>query len=99
MYPEAITLHWQALQFCRNGVLKIDMIILPVMLYIFDATCMYVLWLKVVSKNEFKSKLLSVWNVKKRSVPFITVTYIGFGGVNCSAKKSDMNSQLLGLFS
>ena len=49
-------------------------------------------------QNKFKSKLLSVWNVKKRSVPFITVTYIGFGGVNCSAKKSDMN-YLLGLFS
>ena len=40
MYPEAITLYWQALQFCRNGALKIDMFILPVMLYIFDATCM-----------------------------------------------------------
>ena len=42
-----------------------------------------------MSKNEFKSKLLSVLNVKKRSVPFITVTYmyIGYGGVNCSAKK------------
>ena len=65
MYPEAITLYWQALQFCRNGALKIDMFILPVMLYIFDATCMIgSIMVKSLSKNKFKSKLLSVWNAK-----------------------------------
>ena len=43
-----------------------------------------------------KCNCLSVWNVKKRSIPFISVIYIWYGGVTCSAKNLDVKD-ILGL--